>query len=556
MKYELICYCENDKFAKKAYSLIHNEPESKNLGDITLVNEKEIADFNWMVGGSPCQDFSVAGKGKGAVWTCMDCKDDGGNNYQYNPLEVHYTKRDKCPKCNSANIEKTRSSLVIEWLRILNEKKPNVAIYENVKNLVGKKHKYFFDLFIQELHEYGYNTYWKVLNAKNYGIPQNRERVYLIIIKKELDNGKFKFPKGFDNGIRLKDILEKEVDEKYYISQDKVAKLLSQIKDNKWVNKNANYTPIENTASYPIHSQEFVRTGFMENCPTLRQRDYKDPMCVVVGNTNPSGNGMNGNVYSEEGIAPTITTNKGEGNKILTGNESNILEENKVKQIGNIVNTGNWKNPQRGRIYSKEGICPALNTVGGGGLEPKILEDFYANRDVREYEEYSPTLRADRQGLKVVYGCSTRTRNYIDQPEQLDLRKDELSNSITTVQKDSMAFQCGSITSSATVLIKDIHYRIRKLTPLECFRLMGFEDKDFYILKENGISDTQCYKMAGNSIVVDVLYYIYLELYKAMPYLFEDIKLGSFFSGIGAFEKAIIKLQKTIHNQNINIIFE
>ncbi len=109
-----------------------------------------------------CQDFSVAGKGKGAVWTCMDCKDDEGNNYQYNPLEVHYTKRDKCPKCNSTNIEKTRSSLVVEWLRILLEKKPSLAIYENVKNLVGKKHKYFFDLFIQELHEYGYNTYWKV----------------------------------------------------------------------------------------------------------------------------------------------------------------------------------------------------------------------------------------------------------------------------------------------------------------------------------------------------------------------------------------------------------
>ena len=579
MKYELICYCENDKFAKKAYSLIHNEPESKNLGDITLVNEKEIADFNWMVGGSPCQDFSVAGKGKGAVWTCMDCKDGEGNNYQYNPLEVHYTKRDKCPKCNSANIEKTRSSLVVEWLRILNEKKPNVAIYENVKNLVGKKHKYFFDLFIQELHEYGYNTYWKVLNAKNYGIPQNRERVYLIIIKKELDNGKFKFPKGFDNGIRLKDILEKEVDEKYYISQDKVAKLLSQIKDNKWVNKNANYTPFN----------------------------------------------QNKVVYDTERVAPTIN---GQGH---SGNEPKILEENKVKQIGNIVDTGNWKNPQRGRIYSKEGICPALNTVGGGGLEPKILEDFYSNREVREYEEYSPTLRADRQGLKVLeetnkideespspelvggigeinFGKQYRQGNRVYNADKtaMCLLSQPVGNTggnsyLYLIKNDKEAIQnisddykfarskcqeyfdkngylpemfnpynqkeitdiaptqttsCDRSCSSATVLIKDIWYRIRKLIPLECFRLMGFEDEDFYILKENGISDTQCYKMAGNSIVVDVLYYIYLELYKAMPYLFEDIKLGSFFSGIGAFEKAIIKLQKTIHNQNINIILK
>jgi len=416
------------------------------LGDITLVNEKEIDDFNWMVGGSPCQDFSVAGKGKGAVWTCKDCKDDEGNDYQYNPLEVHYTKRDKCPKCNSTNIEKTRSSLVVEWLRILNEKKPNVAIYENVKNLVGKKHKYFFNLFIQELHEYGYNTYWKVLNAKNYGIPQNRERVYLIIIKKELDNGKFKFPKGFDNGIRLKDILEKEVDEKYYISQDKVDKLIKQLKD---------------------------------------------------------------------------------------------------KEYSNTVRIGN-------------GI--------GSNNAPKILEDFYSNREVREYEEYVPTLRADRQGLKVVYGCSTRTRSYIEQPEQLEVRKDGLSNSITTVQKDSMALEISENDVNMIGLIgnngcehKVLHsYRIRKLIPLECWRLMGFDDEDFYIAQK-GLNETfykgkdrsssQLYKMAGNSIVVDVLYYIYLELYRAMPYLFEDIKLGSFFSGIGAFEKAIVRLQETIHNQ-------
>ena len=100
----------------------------------------------------------------------------------------------------------------------------------------------------------------------------------------------------------------------------------------------------------------------------------------------------------------------------------------------------------------------------------------------------------------------------------------------------------------------EINYRIRKLTPLECFRLMGFQDKDYYILENNKISNSQCYKMAGNSIVVDVLYYILIELYKAMPYLLEDVKLGSFFSGIGAFEKAIIRLQEDIENNNINSI--
>lgn len=94
-------------------------------------------------------------------------------------------------------------------------------------------------------------------------------------------------------------------------------------------------------------------------------------------------------------------------------------------------------------------------------------------------------------------------------------------------------------------------YRIRKLTPKECFRLMGFSDEDFEKVKSVGISNTQCYKQAGNSIVVDVLYHIYKELYKAMPYLFDDLKVSSFFSGIGAFEKGLDRLFDDINAETI-----
>ena len=212
IEYQLVNYCEINKYASKSYSLIHNVSEELNLGDITKVNEKKLSDFDLIMGGSPCQDFSIAGKQEGAKWTCKECK------HEYNPLEAHYTTRDKCPKCNSINIEKTRSSLLAEWLRILREKLPKYGIYENVKNIIGKKFKQTFDLFEKELNEYGYNTYWKVLNAKDYGVPQNRERVYLIIIRKDIDDYSFQFPEGFDNGIRLKDLLEENVDEKYYIS--------------------------------------------------------------------------------------------------------------------------------------------------------------------------------------------------------------------------------------------------------------------------------------------------------------------------------------------------
>ena len=135
--------------------------------------------------------------------------------------------RDKCPKCGSTEIEKTRSSLLVEWLRFLREKKPRFAIYENVKNIVGARFKATFDLFVKELEDYGYNVYWQVLNAKNYGIPQNRERVYCVIIRKDLDNGKFNFPSPIPLKHSLSDMLEQNVDEKYYLSDEKVAGMIA-----------------------------------------------------------------------------------------------------------------------------------------------------------------------------------------------------------------------------------------------------------------------------------------------------------------------------------------
>ena len=193
------------------------------MGDITQVDETMLKPFNMITGGSPCQDFSVAGKQAGSMWKCTDC------GAEYNPLTVHYSVRHKCPKCGSESIDKTRSSLLVEWLRIIRANKPKWGIYENVKNIVGKKFKDTFDMFINELHEYGYNTYYKVLNAKDYGIPQNRERVYLIIILKEYDNGLFEWPEPFDNGLRLKDMLDDEVDESYYVNTERAKQLVDEL---------------------------------------------------------------------------------------------------------------------------------------------------------------------------------------------------------------------------------------------------------------------------------------------------------------------------------------
>lgn len=489
-------FCEFDKYATSSYCAIHNEDGSKNLGDITKVDETKLEPFNMICGGSPCQDFSVAGKQKGSVWTCKDCE------HEYNPLTVHWSERDKCPCCGSNNIEKTRSSLLVEYLRVIRANKPNFGMYENVKNIVGKQFKDTFKMFTDELDEYGYNVYWKVLNAKDYGIPQNRERVYLIFIKKELDNGKFTYPEPFDNGIRLKDILEENVDEKFYISEDKVQRFL---------------TNLNNEDALLYDACQVKREGksreYNDFCPTLTARDYKDPR---------------------------------------------LVNDNVVKQIGTISKCeGNWKNPQVGRIYSTDGCSPTLNTCGGGSHEPKIVQlgnvnpsGKGMNGNVFDENGLAPTLTTNKgEGNKIAIRQATK-KGYIECElgGVADLSYPESKTRRGRVQENGQI--CPTITATETGVCRiESPIRIRKLTPKECFRLMGFSDENFEAA-EKMVSNSQLYKQAGNSIVVDVLYYILVELYKAMPYLFDDLRLSSFFSGIGAFEIALNRLYEGINSGN------
>ena len=445
LKYELVNFCEFDKFAIKSYCAVHDVPENLNLGDITKIDETRLKPFNMICGGSPCQDFSVAGKQSGSKWKCDDCGEE------YNPMTVHYSKRHMCPKCGGENLNKTRSSLLVEWLRIIRTNKPKWGIYENVKNIVGRQFKETFDLFIQELHEYGYNTYYKVLNAKDYGVPQNRERIYLLIILKEFDNGKFEFPNGFDNGKRLKDILEDEVDEKFYISDEKVAKIQKS-------NFNSTKTMIQKS----------------DICQTLCARDFKDPKCVLV--------------------------------------------KASINMVGMLDIKGNEQNR---RVYGTDGISPTLTTMQGGNTQPKIIINA-------ESAEIRPKDRDyNKKGLP---------RN-----PQLEIFGDGINYASLAGRQSKIVeeYETGDI-------------RVRKITPKESWRLMGFDDLDFEKAQASGVSNSQLYKQAGNSIVVDVLYYIFKNIYTAMPYLFNDLKVGSYFSGIGAFEKGLDRLYEDISSEQIN----
>jgi DNA (cytosine-5)-methyltransferase 1 len=376
INHEVVGICEIDKYAIQSYEAIFGK--TKNYGDICTAPRLDYADL-WTYS-FPCQDISVAGKQQGIN-------------------------------------QNTRSGLLYQVQRLLEVAKdegtlPKYLLLENVKNLVGKQFKSQFEDWLFYLDELGYDTYWQVLNAKNYGIPQNRERVFAISIRKDL-NQSFEFPQTEELKIRLKDVLEDEVEEKFYLSNEKIHKI--------------------QTSNF---AQERKMIQYGDVCSTLLARDYKDPKCVKVREATKKG-------YAEATIGDSINieqpnsqTRRGRVGRgvaqTLTTSPHQVVLEPKIQQVGNYMNTTSFGgNPQCGRVYNSEGISPTLNTMQGGDRQPKVIE-----------------------GLK-----------------------------------------------------------IRKLTPLECWRLMGFDDEDFYKAQKSGVSNSQLYKQAGNSIVVNVLEKIFKNLF-------------------------------------------
>lgn len=386
INYNLVNYCEFDKYASKSYSLIHNVSETMNLGDITKVNISELKSYSadLITYGFPCQDISNAGKQRGF-------EHDG---------------------------QLTRSGLFFYASKIIGRVKPKVAICENVKALTSKRFTKEFDVVLSTLEDMGYRNYWQVLNAKDYGIPQNRERVFIVSIRNDIDK-KYEFPTPIKLELRLKDILEKDVDEKYYLSD----KML-----NGFLKHNENH--------------EEKGTGFK-----WKPRDIDGVASCLRANA---------------ALAPTDNT-----------------IEIKPERIGGIFDTEKSTH-QAGSIWDKEKISPTIDTAQGGYRQPLVFvpeatKKGYAEAvdgDSINLEQPNSKTRRGRVGRGVAQTLNIAPRQAVVEPS----------------------------------------LRIRKLTPKECFRLMGFDDNDVDILVENKISNTQLYKQAGNSIVVNVLEAIFENL--------------------------------------------
>jgi len=390
--YEIADYVEIDKYAVKSFNAIHNtnfEPQ-----DITQW-DKDI-DVDLVMHGSPCQDFSLAGLQAGG--------DEGSG---------------------------TRSSLMYETIRIVKKLRPKYVIWENVKNLLSKKHRHNFDSYLEIMESLGYANYYQVLNAKDYGIPQNRERVFTISIRKDIyisdeikpsvrknferekeeisktnkeiyrcecksgwqdnkvgikvsptirannnntfileDNIDFEFPSKQELKLKLKDMLEKNVDEKYYLSDKIIDTMLKYNKSYDSTNYDSNDVKriggvFDTDKSTHQASSVYDKNGLSPTLDTM-QGGYRQPCIeenkvINVGNVNPSGRGQNGQVVDSNGLARTITIEKGEGQKILIKNatKKGYLEA----EDGDGIDIGSRMQYHRGNVQKQ--MIQTITTQGG-----------------------------------------------------------------------------------------------------------------------------------------------------------------------------------------------
>ena len=340
IEHEIVDAVEIDKYAIASFNAVHGtnfEPQ-----DITKWDKDVEVDL--LMHGSPCQDFSLAGLGAGG--------DEGSG---------------------------TRSSLMYETIRIVEKVKPKYVIWENVKNVISKKHIHNFNNYLERMKELGYTNYYQVLNAKDYGIPQNRERVFTISILGE--HKPYVFPPKEELKLKLKDMLEDEVDEKYYLSE----KMINYISATGTANfKNAD-SKINLDVARPLTTDQNKRAGTTNYLSDDLPDNYD--LSIKVKNTTKEDTNFVSNKYKEfidengyipdmfnpynksevKEIAPTQTTQCGS-----TSSSATILVKNATKQgyleatEGDGINISARMHYQRGNVQKES--CQTIDTQCNVGV--------------------------------------------------------------------------------------------------------------------------------------------------------------------------------------------
>ena len=470
----VVAISEIDKNAIKSYTALHGE--TVNLGDIREIRELPEADF-WTYS-FPCQDISVAGHGAGIK-------------------------------------EGTRSGLLLEVERLLKiaaEKGtlPKYLLLENVKNLVSKKFKADFDSWLSFLSSLGYTNYWQVLNAKDYGIPQHRERVFCVSIRGE--HTAFVFPEKRELTLRLKDMIDEHVDEKYYLKESTIRSIV--------------------TSKFNSRRDSIRRPSDYAYC--LRARDCYEPQCVqvgeVVGDKWEKMHEMSRRVYEPNGLSPTVHC-AGGGNtepKIVAMRGRN--PENPSDRTPGI--------PLKQRLeVNEKGLCNALTTVQKDNLvmdadyvsrkygefidEKGYIPEMFVAYNKQEVHDVAPTLTGQCScpsgssavlKLEKPIKVKVATKQGYEEATAGDYVNITFPSSKTKrgrVGKGvAQTLTCGD---GNAVITENV--RIRKLTPRECLRLMGWTDEQIDKIESAKVSSTQQYRQAGNGIVVQVLEAIFKALF-------------------------------------------
>ena len=502
INYKTVFACDWDKFARKTYVLNYG-----NSDDIVIVNSKEhdfccdemirFIEGKIILSKLAEERFFIRCEALARSFSFYYPLNVYNRLIPENPLDIYMTS----PPCQAFSLagkrkgeKDKRGVLFYNSHEFIVKNKPRYFIFENVKGLKSDDSGKTFNRWLDYLGGKSvngnpvifpledatpYHIYHKVLNAKNYGVPQNRERVFIIGIRDDSDNT-FTWPKEKHLTKRLKDVLEDNVDKKYYLS-DKMISYLHQRSDN-FNNGKVNYKDENDTASCITKSSSSL--------------DISDNI-IKVGNTNPSGNGMNGNVFDAEGISPTLSTNKGEGIKVKSATKKGY----EIANEGDNINLSQPKSETRRGRVGKE-VAQTLDT----SCNQAVIIGAIRGRN--------PENPLSRE-----VGLPTEQR--------LELNLNGTSNALTTVQKDNIVVY-GNLkggkwdkTHKQSGLVYDINgigatvhtmgggntepkiykdYSIRRLTPRECFRLMNFPDTFKW-----PVSNSQAYKQAGNSIVVAVL---------------------------------------------------